>query len=120
MKTSVLLNRVFYASHSTLKNARRPRANITIVDKILTATEILLENTSIFSLFTEFNGDFSVLQYAARHRLVANKVKCSICNMPSSLNKYSQNQDGWKWRCNADNFSQAVRHRSFFESHLPL
>ena len=101
--------------------AGRPRASITIVDKILTLTEIHLENTSIFSLFTEFNDDFSVLQYAAWHRSVANNVKCSICNMPSTLNKYSQNQDGWRWRCNANNFSQAVRHRLFFErSHLPL
>ena len=101
--------------------AGRPRASITIVDKILTATEILLENTSIFYLFTEFNDDFSVLQYAAWHRLVANNVKCSICNMSSTLNKHSQYQDGWKWRCNVDNFSQTVRHRLFFErSHQPL
>ena len=101
--------------------AGRPRASITVVDNILTVTEILLENTSIFSLFTEFNDDFYILQYVARHRLVANNVKCSICNMPSTLNKYSQNQDEWRWRCNADNFSQVVRHRSFFErSHLPL
>ena len=101
--------------------AGRPRASMTIVDKILTATEILLENTSIFSLFTEFNDDFSVLQYAAWHRLVANNVKCSICNMSSTLNKHSQYQDGWKWRCNVDNFSQTVRHRLFFErSHQPL
>ena len=99
--------------------AGRPTASMTIVDKIL--TEILLKNTAIFSLFTELNDDFSVLQYAARHRLVANKIKCSICNMPSTFNKYNQNQDEWRWRCNADNFSQAVRHRSFFEiSHLPL
>ena len=66
--------------------ADRTRASYAVVDKVLPATENLFEIAIILALFSEFNDDFSVLQYAAWQRLVTNNVNCSISNMPSSLN----------------------------------
>lgn len=102
--------------------AGRPRAPTTLVNDILLPNEIVNDNITLFNLLPAIHNDnLTVLQWLARRRLVSNNVDCSVCREPCTLNRYAQGLDGWRWRCNRDNFCQSVRHNTFFQrSHLQL
>lgn len=103
--------------------AGRPRARANIVNNndLMNNEEIINEHVTLLRLIPLLGDEISSLQWLAKHRLITNAVVCMHCNEAATLNAFAQGQDKWRWRCNRDNFTQSVRHKSFFSnSHLSL
>lgn len=83
--------------------------------------QISEEQVTFTQLNDAISDDFSMLQWAARRKLIRNSVTCTTCNQPAALNRYTQGTDGYRWRCSAHNFTHSVRSGSFFaNSRLPI
>ena len=96
---------------------------VSIVDPATILNNDQISNEEItFSQPIQATADaFGMLEWAARRKLIMIIAICTTYNAAASLNRYSQGTDGYRWQCNAHNFSVSVRSKSFFSrSKLPL
>ncbi|GFR59291.1 hypothetical protein ElyMa_000051700 [Elysia marginata] len=75
---------------------------------ILTNPELRAEEINFTDLNLGIVDNLDMLQWATRRRLLRNSVLWATCNQPASLNTYAQGVDGYRWRCNAHNFTMSV------------
>ena len=103
--------------------AGRPPSRASVIPEadIMEVDAIVDESWRLVTLAPEISTKIQTLEWLARRRLIKNEVLCATCQQPARLTAYVQGTDGYRWKCYRHNFTQSVRHGSFFtRSHLGL
>ena len=72
---------------------------------VLNAQQVLDQQFRFINIIPAFLDNESAMQCLARLGLLRNHVPCSICGNPCQINAYALGTDGFRWRCNAHNFT---------------
>ena len=97
------------------------RASIVSKADIIEFDAIGDESWRLLTLLPELATKIQTLEWLARRSLIKNEVLCTTCQQPARLTVFARGIDGYHWKCYCHNFTQSVRHGSFFtRSHLDL
>ena len=81
---------------------------------VLNVQQVRDQQFRFINIIPAFQDNESAMQFLARLGLLRNHVPCGGCGNPCLINAYAHGTDGFRWRCNAHNFTQSIRADSPF------
>ncbi|XP_077288499.1 uncharacterized protein LOC143912916 [Arctopsyche grandis] len=109
------IKKIERVTHGTFNTIVLTRKNLIVdVHQLMDNQQIENEKWDLFSLHDATKNIEECLQWLAKRRLIKNSCFCIQCGYYTSLSKFAQTNDGFRWVCTRCNFRKSIRSESFF------